>query len=78
MGCGNCRYWKKPCDKDVDDGECRRHSPQPLVVRTVTRRDPFGNWKKYRTKSITRGVFPTTKAEDWCGEYERELPYAST
>ncbi len=52
--CGKCVYWNS---QDSAKGECRRHAPQTVVF-------------KVDEKVQYESTFPTTKAEDWCGDFE--------
>jgi hypothetical protein len=54
--CSKCAYWNS---QEASEGECRRQPPQAIIFKvndTVT----------YETR------FPTTKAEDWCGEFSAQ------
>ncbi|NJM36600.1 MAG: hypothetical protein HC845_01295 [Akkermansiaceae bacterium] len=54
--CSSCQHWS---NASSDQGECRRHAPQMLVFTIDA-----------ETKFESR--FPTTKAADWCGEFEEK------
>jgi hypothetical protein len=64
--CVNCKYWLK---QSVASGECRRRAPQ-VVAYTASKTE--GSSGEYRecVDSYTRSEWPTTLAEEWCGEYE--------
>ena len=47
--CKDCLYW---CQRSVDQGECRKHCPNP------------DNYKPERFS----GCFPLTPPDWWCGE----------
>lgn len=51
--CSKCEYWNKA---ESDQGECRRQPPQAVTFKV-------NDEVKFETR------FPTTKAEDWCGEF---------
>lgn len=51
--CANCIHYKVT---SATDGECRRRAPQTIV---------FNVDEKVKFESR----FPTTKANDWCGEF---------
>lgn len=53
--CSACKYWN---DKSQGEGECRVRAPQTMVFKVDE-----------ETQFETR--FPVTKAEDWCGEFEK-------
>lgn len=52
--CSACKYWNKQSDAQ---GECRVRPPQTVTFKVDE-----------ETKFET--VFPVTKAEDWCGEFQ--------
>jgi hypothetical protein len=52
--CQKCAYWNA---QSVDNGECRRHSPQSISFKLDS-----------ETKFETR--FPNTVGSDWCGEFK--------
>jgi len=56
--CRHCRFWRKRHSvDDADDwGECRRMPPSLPEVGDE--------------KLVVAGVWPCTKAADWCGEWE--------
>jgi hypothetical protein len=54
--CATCASWKSSASTE---GECRRHAPQ-LVVFEIDE----------STKIESR--FPTTKADDWCGDFQEK------
>ena len=64
--CVNCKYWLKQSESS---GECRRRAPQ-VVAYTESKTE--GSMGEYReaVDSYTRSEWPTTLAEEWCGEYE--------
>lgn len=58
--CDNCRYF---CPTgDSGEGDCRRHAPQPAILRDRGHRDDdharFMSW------------WPTVNDDDWCGDFE--------
>ena len=55
--CDTCRFWRKQALRDENDwGQCRRMPPiLPDVVDD---------------KLVVAGIWPSTKAGDWCGEWE--------
>ncbi len=55
--CATCRFWRKQAIRDEDDwGQCRRMPPiLPDLVDD---------------KLVIAGIWPSTKAGDWCGEWE--------
>lgn len=64
MNCASCDYWRP--DKAVGNevfppevGLCLRHSPKAFKYYT----------DRGRSEVITE--WPTTKATDWCGDYQR-------
>jgi len=54
--CKDCTFWNPQAK---DQGQCRRHAPQ-LVAFEVDERVKF------------ESKFPVTKAEDWCGDFQKE------
>ena len=54
--CVECAHWNP---KGSDEGECRRQPPQAVTFRV-------DDEVKFETR------FPTTKADDWCGEFTRK------
>ena len=58
VSCQQCRFWHLLSSEGQGSGkyECRRFPPLP---RLNSKGDP-----------ITGVVFPFTKADDWCGEFE--------
>jgi len=64
--CVKCKYWLK---KSVASGECRRRAPQ-VVAYTESNTDGSSGEYRESVDSYTRSEWPTTLAEEWCGEYE--------
>jgi hypothetical protein len=56
--CRNCRFWRtrRTVDDAEDWGECRRMPPSLPEIGDE--------------KLVVAGVWPCTKASDWCGEWE--------
>jgi hypothetical protein len=63
--CATCRYAIKRTDRHTAPStffECRRFPPVPPADRSFDNFDvPFAAW-------------PLVSADDWCGEWEQELP----
>ncbi|WP_221030728.1 hypothetical protein [Actomonas aquatica] len=53
--CATCSHFKTT---DATEGECRRRAPQTIAFNV-------DDDVKFESR------FPTTKASDWCGEYEQ-------
>ncbi len=51
--CAKCAYWN---EVSSGAGECRRQPPQAISFKV-------SDEVKFET------LFPSTKAEDWCGEF---------
>jgi len=51
--CAQCTYWKATT---ADQGACRRQPPQAISFE-------IDDEVKFETR------FPTTSADDWCGEF---------
>lgn len=64
--CVNCKYWLK---QSVASGECRRRAPQ-VVAYTESKTEGSSGEYRESVDSYTRSEWPTTLAEEWCGEYE--------
>ena len=55
--CNTCRFWRKQAPRDENDwGQCRRMPP--ILPELID------------DKLVIAGIWPSTKAEDWCGEWE--------
>lgn len=55
--CDTCRFWRKQAFCDENDwGQCRRMPP--ILPELVD------------DKLVVAGIWPSTKAGDWCGEWE--------
>lgn len=56
--CNSCRFWRRRRVQDEADdwGECRRMPPALPEVDDE--------------RLVVAGVWPFTKAGDWCGEWE--------
>ena len=64
MNCADCRFWNgdKHDREEPHHGwalDCRRHAPMPSLLITT---DPA---------KADRAAFPKTKADDWCGDFEK-------
>lgn len=53
--CASCAHWKSGI---TGEGECRRHAPQLISFEVDD-----------NVKIESR--FPSTDAEDWCGDFEQ-------
>ena len=60
--CRTCRFWRQRRVQDEADdwGECRRMPPALPEVADE--------------RLVGAGVWPFTKAADWCGEWEQAEP----
>ena len=73
--CDNCRFWEPEME------ECRRHAPQPLhfqffaLCLALCRNDPEASEIINHPMRQTAD-FPTTRADEWCGEHEPKEPAA--
>lgn len=54
--CAGCAHWN---EKGDGNGECRRHAPQTIAFEVDD---------DVRVESR----FPTTAADDWCGDFEKK------
>lgn len=57
-GCGNCRFWRR-AGRDgpgPDWGQCKRMPPVLPEIED--------------DKMVHVGVWPSTEAKDWCGEWQ--------
>ncbi len=52
--CAKCKYWDNSA---ADNGECRRNSPQAVVFKVDAEVEYVS-------------VFPKTKENDWCGDFQ--------
>lgn len=59
--CKTCRFWVTEANPPVTEGECRRYPP-PMYYNPEAQEYTSG------------GVFPTTGANDWCGEHRPITP----
>lgn len=59
--CANCQYWQRLAG---NDGQCRKHSPNPILVPVV---NVFENKQVLQPASF----FPPIQADSWCGEFEQ-------
>lgn len=64
--CQTCQFWRRRHSvEDTDDwGECRRMPPSLPEIADE--------------KLVVAGVWPCTKASDWCGEWNEIGPDAKT
>lgn len=59
--CGNCRFWFR-AKPEFKEGLCRRRPPTPI---------PAGiSQGQLGAQVISTGIFPPTRPELWCGEFE--------
>lgn len=76
--CSHCRWWypeEPPERHHIEfinyEGECRRHSPQHLLVDIESKRNrdsgTLGN-------TANSAIWPDTDYYDFCGDYELRLP----
>jgi hypothetical protein len=84
MKCVDCKFWKRSDGAiDPDAGECHRQSPSPMaealaVVMGVRRNVAMGAEEGPEALNGAGGwsdrfaVWPTTFAEDFCGEFARK------
>ncbi|MBQ80453.1 MAG: hypothetical protein HOD99_04165 [Planctomycetaceae bacterium] len=55
--CSTCHFWRKQTIRDESDwGQCRR---MPPILPEMA-----------DDKLVIAGIWPSTKSEDWCGEWE--------
>ena len=60
-GCQNCRFWRR-AGRDgpgPDWGQCKRMPPVLPEIED--------------DKMVHVGIWPSTEARDWCGEWERRM-----
>lgn len=59
--CSSCRFWDprstEPEAEATDQGDCLRYPPARGSGSAPSR-------------ALSRMMWPTTRAEDWCGEYD--------
>jgi len=66
--CVSCRFWHGPYTQ-----ECHRHSPVHVptefsaLALALSRSDPEA---EELINECSRGEWPSTRPEDWCGEWE--------
>lgn len=81
--CDGCRFWDRSSNGNIgeddssygDYGACCRHPPQLSDGYNRLRiLETF--WADYEeeAKDYTRGVWPETLAENWCGEWQPPRP----
>lgn len=61
-GCLTCPFWKAYHERI--EGECRRYPPSIPHTESQIRQAEFTIGSE-----VFDGVFPTTNADDWCGEH---------
>lgn len=66
VACVKCKYWLK---QSVASGECRRRAPQVVAYTESKTEGEHGDYRE-TVDSYTRSEWPTTLAEEWCGEHE--------
>ena len=58
--CATCRFWRLQAIRDESDwGQCRR---MPPILPELA-----------DDKLVVAGIWPSTKSEDWCGEWESAM-----
>lgn len=63
--CKDCRFWRKEDkEEETNSGECRCYPPIPKG--------------KAISELSERGIWPTTKATDWCGKGEKKIDGKAT
>ena len=69
MRCGLCKSWKREVGTI---GRCHAHAPDPYHFEVGHEFDPPTD----RRERIT--VWPQTRADDWCGEFEFDARLTAT
>lgn len=81
--CRLCRFWCEDAsygNMREDDGECRRRAPSIVLAHSprthaLHMRNDWSEGADSDEAAIeaTLRVFPTTKAADWCGEWQPDV-----
>ena len=61
--CKDCAFWHGE-GPEKEQGLCRRYAPRPMQGQAITTAAGEQTYDRYLA------IFPTTFAEDWCGEFE--------
>ena len=71
MTCLICKFWKAD-EATPNLGHCLRNPPQVVVeIETLSANENAGRFSDEVT-GRRESVWPTTKCNDWCGEYQRK------
>jgi len=57
MLCRTCKFWQE----DSQSGWCRRNAPKAMIFNPVEEKRPMDT------------IWPRTKAEEWCGEWQPKV-----
>jgi hypothetical protein len=69
--CWTCRFWTRNNGRiqSANDAKCRRHAPQPGLVRFVNSESEHGG-PELKYSGYVKHIWPITEADDWCGDHQ--------
>ena len=64
--CGHCRFWDVVIAGGSYQGQCRRHAP----TRNIEHREQTSTHGFYTDAPGNNALWPLTRTEWWCGDFE--------